>query len=190
MSADPTLLVDAHLAGPIGRSTLLVASGELGVREQPDNSNRGPRVDQYLAGIDGTEPELLCGLRYAGERCALCGNKPRPTPACRGSRWCCRFIVWCVTKAARNIGQPLPIADWGGLASTLKWRDQAKARRCWVETPAPGRVGLIVSPSGHGVLIARVDGDSVITIEGNAGNQVGSHRRYISQFDGGFVELG
>lgn len=177
------LLDQAHLAGPFGRRALTHAVAELGVRET--SPNRGPRVDQYLAGIGATRPDLLCGLRSAGKPCGHCTDKP--TPECIGSQWCGRFAKWDFDRV-----DPLILAGWGSLASALKWRDQAKNRRCWIETPSPGRVGLHLDAGGHGhvTLVALIVGDVITTVAGNEGNEVGVRQRAPSYFNGGFVELG
>lgn len=56
------------------------------VREIPKNSNRGPRVDEYLcrAGVDV------------------------------GLSWCCAFVYWCFADAAENLGRPNPMVKTAG----------------------------------------------------------------------------
>jgi len=184
-------LLDLAEAGPIGRSAALVADGELqaGVREQPAGSNRGPRVDQYLRGVDGKAAYLLQGRRA----------KPSPADGWQGNPWCARFVVWCVEQAASALGVKSPIDGWGDLASAFKWAEAAKLRRCWDDSPAPGRIGLILAPAapgrkprGHAVHIVGQPNarGEVPTREGNSGDRVAARLRPVSSFTGGFVELG
>jgi hypothetical protein len=68
------------LAGPLGRTALLLARNEVGVREMPPGSNRGPRVEQYQRGLyDDGEGYLI------------------------GQRWCGRFARWCFEFAAQRL---------------------------------------------------------------------------------------
>lgn len=163
------LLVDAALAGPLGRTALIAAKGELGVIEQPKGSNRGPRVEIYQRGYDGADYLV-------------------------GQRWCARFARWCFESAAKQLGQPSPFAGWrSDLASALKWLEQAQLRRCWTADPAPGRVAVHLANdgSGHGhvTIAAHVDGAWVTTVGGNEDDQVAVVRRPRSYY-AGFVELG
>jgi len=167
-SPDPLLLEQAHQAGPLGRLALSIAAGELGAEEVPKGSNRGPRIEVYQRGY--------AGLEYLV-----------------GQRWCARFARWCIETAAQQLKVPSPFATWkSDLASALKWRDQARLRRCWTPDPAPGRVGLHLSDSGagHVVLVAKVGGDLVASIGGNEGNAVRVVRRPRSYFTAGYVEVG
>jgi hypothetical protein len=156
------------MAGPLGRMALLLARDEVGVREMPPGSNRGPRVEQYQRGVLG-DGDYLVGLR-----------------------WCGRFARWCFELAAQRLGHPRLFAGWGDLASAHKWHDQAKLHRSWTAEPAPGRVGLLLRPdgTGHVMLVCKVELAQVVTIEGNEANQVAVRRRPVSYFSGGFVELG
>ena len=156
MTADNLLLADAYLAGPLGRTALLVAQDELGVEEQPRGSNRGPRVEVYQLGSDKADYLV-------------------------GQRWCARFARWCFETAAQRLGQPSPFAGWrSDLASALKWKTHATLRRCWTPDPAPGRVALHIGEGGHGhvAIVASIHDGMVTHIAGNEGDRVaGCHRR-------------
>lgn len=67
----------------IREKALRVAIGELGVKEQPTDSNWGPRVKQYLA---------AAGFK---------------TPA----PWCMAFVCWCYQQAGHKL--PYPTASVG-----------------------------------------------------------------------------
>lgn len=167
--SDPLLLGDLHLAGPLGRTAIIRAHAEIGTTEQPRGSNRGPRVELYQVGIYEDAPYLL------------------------GMRWCGRFARWCIESAARDLGMPPPFRGWGDLGSAIKWLRQAKNRRCWIDVPAPGRVGLHLDADGvhgHVTLVVKVEGGEVISIEGNESDQVAVRRRPVAYYGGGFVEVG
>lgn len=74
-------------------AALEIARGEIGVREDPPNSNRGPRVDQYLrrSGLD---------------------------PAADSYSWCGAFLWWTLSEAMLRAGGPFRIA---GSASVHRW---------------------------------------------------------------------
>lgn len=182
-TADPILLDQAAQAGRFGRSALVVAADELraGVAEIPPGSNRGPRVDQYLAGLNN---DALYLLAFRPDR--------RTRDGLGGAPWCGRFVKWCIDTGAASLGEESPVKGWGDLASARKWYDRAKTHRCHDDRAAPGRVGIILAGkgTGHLVLIAKVEGVEVVTVEGNSGNRVASRRRQVAEFNGGFVEVG
>lgn len=197
----PGLLDDAGDASPLGRLALIHLERlvRLGVKETPRGSNRGSMVDRILVGLYGDGPDLLCLRRYLDKSCPHCDGKPRPTERCHGAPWCGRTPKWGFDTAAQQLGVASPVAGWGDLASAAKWNDQAKRRRCLVETPAVGRVGLILIPArdgrpahGHVVTVAsRLGADGrFATFEGNSGDRMASRRRLPEECTGGFVELG
>lgn len=180
---DPVLLSQANGAGRFGRAALIAAHAELvaGVREEPPGTNRGPRVDVYLAGVAEDAPYLLQAKR-----------DPRGPGGWAGAPWCGRFAKWCVDRAALNLGEASPLRGWGDLASALKWHHQAQTRRCLSDEPAPGRIGILLTSlgTGHLVLVAKSSGQVITTIEGNSGNRVATRQRAAIECTGGFVELG
>lgn len=185
-------------ATAIGRALLEVAdeAWRAGVREQPPGSNRGPEVDQYLAGVHGDAIELLCALRATHRRCPTCMGRSRPQPACNGAPWCARFALWCHERA--QLSAPAAVTDtWGDLASAEKWRDAARLRGAWCFSPSPGRIGLILLDGGEGhpahghvVIVAGLHPRGGLwTREGNSGNHVAARRRELAEF-AGYVDLG
>jgi hypothetical protein len=60
---------------PITREALAIAATQVGVREQPPGSNRGPQVEAYLRRVG----------RYPGEA------------------WCAAFVYWCFDEAADKV---------------------------------------------------------------------------------------
>ena len=171
---------------PLIARALQFAAAELaaGVSEVPLGSNRGPRVDVYL---NNAHPVLRCFQRYIGNVCPVCKSRGDILPGCRGAAWCAAFARWAYEAAAAELALLTPFAAankacGSDLAGHYKWLDFAQAHKLLVKTPAPGDVGLLIpSPhAGHVVLVASVDGDSVITIEGNHEDRVTSCRRPIA----------
>jgi hypothetical protein len=114
----------------------------VGTIESPPGSNRGPVID---------------GL-----------NRAAGIPV--GSPWCAAFATgmyaYCATSPfARPLGSALKIKTWG------------EDRKCVVKAASPviaGDIFVIMrnASNGHVGLVAADLGDSVATIEGNAGNMV------------------
>lgn len=153
---------------PLSDEAVRLALAELGVKEVPDGSNRGERVEVFQRGYDGAEYLV-------------------------GQRWCARFARWCFETAARNLGVPSPFAGWrSDLASALKWRDQSRLHRCWTSTPAPGRVALHLTDSGagHVTIVESVEQGIVVSVGGNEADAVRRIKRPVAYYSGGFVEVG
>lgn len=157
-------LLDPGPPGPVGSPVILRAlqlgAAEVGVEEQPRGSNGGPRVNQYLVGVDCRGDWLL-------------DLDPDERP------WCARFVVWTVMSAVAELGplvlDPLRGAGrGGGLASGAKWLRWAKAAGALRQAAGPGRVALIPRGRGwHVVWCWRVlDGDTFAALEGNSDQRV------------------
>jgi CHAP domain/Putative peptidoglycan binding domain len=127
---------------------LAIAATQVGVLEQPRNSNRGPMVDQYL--------------RRAG------------VPP--GLAWCCAFTYWCFDEAARASGRPNPMVRTAGCLDHWNRAAARGARR--IAGARAASDPAIVSPGmvfimdfgrglGHTGFVERVDGGFLHTIEGN-----------------------
>jgi lysozyme family protein len=153
--ATPALSVAAPEAGSLGAQVLKVAAEEVGVREVPLGSNRGPRVDEYLNAVG---PGLL------------------------GQPWCMAFVFWCVKQAAAALGvsNPVPktasVINCWQLAQSLPGANVVPAEKA-NEDPSlvlPGMVFFLDTGGGHGHagFIADVIGGTLVTIEGNT-NSVG-----------------
>lgn len=141
---------NAFLAG-----VLATAAAEIGVTEAPPGSNRGPRVDQYLARV-GIPPSQ-----------GTAAERP----------WCAAFVYWCLDETARAQGVGNPAPRTAGVLD--HWR---KARRAGSATivgkdealASPARVvpgSLFVHDYGQGLgHIGFVESQSnghLVTIEGN-----------------------
>jgi hypothetical protein len=65
---------------------LTVASGQVGVMEDPPGSNMGEMVNRYLASVD-CDP---------------------------GNFWCAAFVYWCFNEGAKNLGRRNPLFKTAG----------------------------------------------------------------------------
>jgi len=132
-----------------------IAAGEIGVRESPLGSNRGPRVDQYLRAT---------GLDPAG-----------------GNAWCMCFVFFCFEQAAKQIGISNPCPKKAGVLAAFEACKKAVANGTKVnvitaaeakKNPSKVRPGMVFFIStgrgfGHaGIVISHKNG-SLETIEGN-----------------------
>jgi CHAP domain len=135
----------------IATAALNVAIGELGVREQPLGSNRGPKVDQY---------QIEAGLGSGGYY------------------WCMAFIYWCFKTAATNTGatNPFPktagcLDAWNRVRNIAPNRLISRSRA--ISDPSlvkPGAVFILDygSGMGHTGIVRRNRGGALITVEGNS----------------------
>ena len=125
-----------------------VAEMQVGILESPPNSNRGPKVDEYLRSV-GLDP---VGNSYS---------------------WCAAFVYWCFDEAAKSLAQPNPLFKTAGV---LQHWNKSTARHI-KPAEAQANLGLIIPGSlfiidhgqglGHTGIVERLDGGNLITIEGN-----------------------
>jgi hypothetical protein len=131
--------------------SLIVALSQVGVREMPVNSNRGPEVEKYLTAV-GVGP---------------------------GNAWCAAFTSWCIQQAGGTPGTDYPhtawtpaIWSWAQGRGRDHWMhpDDVAAG---VRTPPPGTLFLLYGRVGdvervnHVGFVERVEGGTVWTVEGN-----------------------
>lgn len=135
-------------SGSLLAKALAIAATQVGVLEQPRNSNRGPMVDQYL----------------------------RRTGVPTGLAWCCAFTYWCFDEAAQQLGRSNPMVKTAGCLA--HWNGAARAggaritRAHAVADPGlvqPGQVFIMDfgGGKGHTGFVEQVIGGQVRTIEGN-----------------------
>mgnify|MGYP001051946148 CR=1 FL=1 len=164
----------------LAAAALAAARGQVGVREHPLGSNRGPEVDIYLSNV-------AAGLL--------------------GQPWCMAFVYWCFTQAANQLGvaNTAPktasvIASWQKAQNEPKARivTAAEARRDPAKV-TPGMVFYIDTGggSGHTGFVADVIDGRLVTIEGNT-NDGGTRegigvfirsRRRVDTINLGFLQL-
>ncbi len=136
---------------PLVRSSLNVATSQVGVMEEPPGSNRGPRVDEYLRAV-GLDPSK--------------DSYP----------WCAAFVYWSFAQAVARVGAANPVIRTAGVLD--HWN---KAGRAGVTRLLPDEIiddfsllkpGLIFVIStgggkGHMGIVEDFRDDRLITIEGN-----------------------
>lgn len=134
-----------------------------GVREEPDGSNTGPRIREYL------NP---CQRRADGRYLGLTSGA-----------WCAAAASWCAFRAIRS---PADVAPHGYRASGIELQRDLEsgdypgrwlpieAVRAGLEHPRPGDL-VILSRAGtwtrHVCRLVAWQGDVIWTIGGNEGNQ-------------------
>lgn len=147
-----------------------------GVREEPRNSNRGPRVDLYL--------------RSTGT----------PSP----NAWCCAFVYYCFGEAAKAKGRANPMFKTAGCL--MHWNNAASRgahripKAAAIDNPAlvkPGMVFVVDHGKGlgHTGFVERVSGGLLTTIEGNTdasktreGGGVYRLTRKVNEVNKGFID--
>jgi hypothetical protein len=145
-------LFGVPIPGPAGGGSALalralaVAVAEIGTMEVPAGSNRGPRVEEYLAST-GTAP---------------------------GNFWCMAFVHFCFRAAAADLGVPnrFPrtagcIDAWNRSSAFRITKAKALERP---ELVVPGSVFILDhgSGKGHTGLVEAVRDGALTTIEGNS----------------------
>ena len=170
---------------PILEKTLEAARGEIGVREDPPGSNRGPKVDEYLRSV---------GLN----------------PAAGSFAWCAAFVCWCFGKGAAALGAPNPLPRtagalklWNDAGKTGAKRIGAAEARSKPSLVKPGQVFVLSAGGGlgHVGIVESAENGVLTTIEGNTNDggsregvgvfrRTGPNGRKISSINKGFLEVG
>jgi hypothetical protein len=150
-----------------------VAASQVGVMEDPPGSNRGKKVEEYLAstGLDG------------------------------GHYWCAAFVYWCFLKASETLGKKNPVFKTAHcMTHWNKTPGKKIAVADAVNKPSlikPGHIFIINTggASGHTGIVEKVEGGFIHTIEGNSNPQGSSNgigvfrlKRKISKINKGFIE--
>ena len=156
------------------------AATQIGVREVPLGSNRGPQVDKYLraVGIDPIEGSFA---------------------------WCVAFTHFCYKTAAEQRGVGNPHVKTAGV---LDHWNRANARSKITSTRAIADPGLVRPGAlfiidlgeglGHSGMVVEAKDGRLVTIEGNTNdngsrNGIGVFRREgrkIAQINKGFIDYG
>jgi hypothetical protein len=126
-----------------GRLALAIALDEVGAKEDPPGSNRGPRVDQYLRAA-GMDPDQ--------------GSYP----------WCAAFVCWAFRMVVPRLG-PLRFQRSAGVAKLLE-RNQDLVIE---DSPEPGDVFIHLGPDGkgHTGFVTGVTASGITTLEGNTNSK-------------------
>lgn len=159
---------------------LEIAISQIGTREKPLGSNRGPQIDKYLK---------TTGLNPAG------GSYP----------WCAAFVYWCYDQAAKALGRSNPLVKTAGVLA--HWNQAGTkgikriSRTAAMNNPSLIKPGMIFimqygATTGHTGMVERVSGGKLVTIEGNT-NDGGSREgigvfrrdaRKIADINKGFID--
>jgi hypothetical protein len=166
---------------PLVKAAIEFAMSQIGVRERPLGSNRGPEVDQYLRAV---------GLNPVGNSFA----------------WCVAFTHFSYLKAAESLGRENPhIMTAGVLAHWQKAGRKPGVLRV-TNAEAVGDPGLVKPGSlfiidlggglGHSGMVMETSNGRLLTVEGNT-NDGGSRNgigvfqrdaRKINQINKGFID--
>jgi len=126
-----------------------IAASQIGVVEQPRGTNRGPEVDVYIRST---------GLN----------------PADDSYPWCVCFLYWVFGQAAKVKGVENPLPKTAGVIALWKLGLKSEAgvvrkSEASGQTVKPGMIFMLDlgGGKGHAGLVIDVQGDHVITIEGN-----------------------
>lgn len=135
---------------PVMKLALDIAIGEIGTVEIPKNSNKGPRVEQYLSSV-GLAP---------------------------GNPYCAAFIHWCCEQAASKLGMENPIKRTGYCPTMYNGTDKDARFRYPAQQPQAGDLFFVYSSSkrrlAHVGFVRHYLGNGQIsTAEGNT-NSSGS----------------
>jgi hypothetical protein len=170
-----TIAVSRTTEDPLLKAVIRLAVNELGVAEDPPHSNRGDRVEEYLASV-GLEP---------------------------GNPWCAAFVYWCFGEAAHQVNQANPLVRTGHCMTHWNETTGKKIRaRDAQNDPAlirPGHIFVINHGGGRGHtgIVTETTGGFIYTVEGNS-NPAGSREglgvfclsRKINTISAGFIDYG
>jgi hypothetical protein len=168
---------------PYLAAVLARADSQIGVREQPKDSNSGPEVDEYLrrAGVPLTLP-----------------MKKKP--------WCCAFVYWCFDETARAQDRQNPMIRTAGCLDHWDGAPSHGGRRITASRAAndpglltPGMVFILDygEGRGHTGFVEGVSAGLLHTIEGNTdasltreGGGVYRLTRKLADINKGFIDYG
>jgi hypothetical protein len=149
-------LFEVEITAPQATNELLlkaveIAKSQIGVVEQPLNSNRGPEVDTYLRSV---------GLNPVGNNFS----------------WCAAFVYWCFDEAAKDLKIANPLVKTAGVLR--HWQKTTAVKVSLEEAknnPSLIQVGAIFiidhgKGLGHTGIVEHISGGNLTTIEGNTNN--------------------
>lgn len=154
-----------------------IANTQLGVREDPPNSNRGKDVAKYLksVGLDANSGHYS---------------------------WCMAFVYWCFKEAFDKLGKPNPLVKTGGVLRQWNETKSKKIKKAdAINNPSLVKPGFVFirnhgGGKGHTGIVVAVNGGYIETIEGNSNNNgsregVGVFRltRKIASIENGFIDF-
>lgn len=117
---------------------LQIATGQIGVHEQPKSSNRGPEVNQYLESV-GLSP---------------------------GNYWCAAFVHWCFLHAALQLKSMNPVPRTG-LCIDMLHKTPAN-KQFHNPEPGDIFILDFGKGHGHTGIVKEVNGNKFRAVEGNS----------------------
>lgn len=108
-----------------------------------------------------------------------------------GYAWCMAFVYWCVQEVCSDYQATNALLKTGGVLK--QWTSRAELR---VSTPQAGDIFIMDFGKGlgHTGIVIEVQGDSIVSIEGNTNVQasregyiVAQKKRKISSINKGFL---
>jgi hypothetical protein len=163
---------NSNLPSPLITALLIIARSEIGIKENPAGSNRGPRVEEYLKSV-----HLEAGFA-----------------------WCAAFVYWCYESACMGLNLANPLPSTGSCLN--HWNKTAGKRITpgevvlYPDLIEPGDIFIIRRNAwqGHTGIVTAIDGLYITTIEGNAnsfhsaeGDGVVELKRRIDSINVGFI---
>ncbi len=158
---------------PLFSKVLEIAASQIGVLEDPPGSNRGAKVEQYLASA-GCSP---------------------------GDPWCASFVYWCFNEASKSLNIKNPLIRTGGCLDHWNRTKGKKISRLTATNNSslikPGFIFIMDhgSGKGHTGLVKSVGEGYIQTIEGNTniegsreGLGVAELKRKINTISAGFID--
>jgi len=177
------ILADMGLSGQrvdaMRASVLLAAVSDLGAAEEPPGSNQGPQIAHLVRGI---ADYWWSDLKHP-DWCAA-----------SVSQWLRRGLGlpnWRLTRT-KPFAPSVEGHPWGqffvGVRQIYDWACEAEDEHpgIWLQRPEPGCVFIIASQRDgrtvyeHTGLVLQVDGEYIVTVEGNMGQKVCSRRLRVS----------
>jgi len=163
----------ATVTPPLLTFAVLIALGEIGVREDPPYSNRGPEVEKYLScvGLGPTYP------------------------------WCAAFVYYCFKGASEKLNRANPIVKTA--SSMNHWskscgqKIKVEEARRYPQLIVPGLIFFIRRKgwSGHTGIVTGYSNGIISTVEGNAsvsysgkGDGVVALERRLESINVGFIK--
>lgn len=131
----------------LAAQALQTAITQLGQKEEPTGSNRGPMVNKYLLSV-GLNP---------------------------GYAWCQAFVYWCYATAAAKAGKQCPVIRTAGVQDC--WRKTPTVQRITRKEALADLtliqqgyqfIMLFSGGMGHTGIVEKVEGSFIHTIEGNS----------------------
>ena len=162
---------------PLLNEVLGFANSQIGVREVPRNSNRGPQVSAYLQSV---------GLNDNT------GDYP----------WCMAFVYYCFKQASQKLGIANPMVKTAGVLRQWNETTYRKIKKAnAINSPSLIKPGFVFIRNygngyGHTGIVTKVEGGFIDSIEGNT-NDNGSRegigvfvlRRKINTIENGFIDF-